>query len=466
MKKSEKKAAFFKNLHIILAILLFFTMLISCGMFIDIRINGRTSSLPPIPQFEKQALLKTGAAVDKINSDNMLEPVFIGIKEGDTYVCPTFEKESRLSMENLVNPVLFELFSGTSEKLEFGDESQQYEYIKQLTETDKFVLISYYNAINASAFLPCLSNDYEITEKPMYFNVKNIFLLSDDNKNVYAAALSEDYDVYILRTENEVSFDKFSAKEYDVSDGYSRFSFSERETLQPVMTSSFVTGKFSLQALNKKYGKEPSSVWVNTLFDVFSLNSSFVKNYSSKNDTEMIYVDDEAVLLLNDDGFVEYKTDSDGVSIEKYLGYAVDESEEYSFSDKIFAVKNLINTLNPDGSEHGNCITGSSYDEENDKLSVYVKSFVYGVSITENEYDAVFEISKNNLVYAAMYAFRCTSSQEYSVCLNQKYVNELFDDSSVSESSEIMYYPLLEKETDGELFAVNWARRFVSDEEV
>ena len=152
---------------------------------------------------------------------------------------------------------------------------------------------------------------------------------------------------------------------------------------------------------------------------------------------------------------MEYTTDLTGVSLEKYLGYLTDETGKYSVTDKYFAVKNLVNMLNFDNSYHRYSIVGIDYEKSEDKLSVYLKSFINGVVVSEQDYDAVFEISGNYLVYAKFYAFKCKSVDESSVCLNQNYVNSLFGESS---SEKYIYYPLLRQEDDSNKYYVNWAR--------
>ena len=458
LKKTENLKKMANKLQMILAIVLFFTMLYSCARYIDIKINGKASSLPPVPKQEKQNILKMGAAENKVYTDELMEPLFMGVKNGDSMVCAAFDKEARASLENIVTPVLYSLFSGTSGKVDFADENQKKQYIRSLRDSEKYFLISYYDEIPASVFLPCLSSDYEIDNKPMYFNVKHIFIMNDSDESVYGIALSGNDDAYILKPDENVYFDKFSITEYDISDGFSYFTFAHTDGIHPVFDSSFVTNKYEVSPVSSKYGKGQQSLWIEKLLGIFNINVSFVKSYSSKNDTEMIYVEDGNELIVNDNGTVEYKSDKDGVSLEKYLEYAVDETGKYSFADKIFAVKNLINVLNFDNSLHRYCISGVDYKNDTELLTVYLKSFVNGVALSDNLYDAVFEIEKNYLVGAQFYAVNCNVTDEYSVCLNQSRMNELFDDEDGIDVSRVLYYPLLEKSEGEKNYFVSWAR--------
>ena len=458
MKLSQKLKIFVSRVEIAIAVVLFFFMLYACGKYIDIKINGKTSSLPPIPEYQKQILLKTGAAENKVYIDNMIEPLFIGFKDGDTAICATFDKEARASLKNIVTPMLYSLFSGTSEKIDFDDENKKKQFIKQLCEKEKYIFVSYYDDIPAGIFLPCLSSDYEISQKSMYFDVQSVFILEDENGRIYAVALSKDGNANKLIPEENILFGKISTQEYDISDGYSYFTFDDQEGIHPVFVSSFITNKYQIKTISEKFGKDESAFWIQDLFDIFSVNSNFVKSYSSKNDSEMIYVDDENELFVNDEGYVEYKANSSGVSLENYLDYSVGVTGEYSFTDKIFAIKNLVNLLNFDKSDHRYCVVGIDYEEKEDKLKIYLKSFINGVSVSSYDYDAAFEIKGNYLVSARLYLYKCTMLDEYSVCLNQSYVNELFDESQQTHGTELLYYPLLEREEMQGKYFVSWAR--------
>lgn len=458
MNKLQRIKDFFGKIEIGIAIVLFFTMLYSCGKYIDIKINGQNSSLPSLPQYEKQHLLKTGAAENKVYTDDLTEPVFIGLRDEKTGICAAFDSEARASFENLSNPLLYALFSGTSEKMSFDNEYQRKKYIEQLCNSEKYIYLSYFDDVHASLFLPCLSSDYEIDVKPMYFYVKHIFILGDENEYLYAVTVAKDGSMYKLFPEKKIVFDNFSTEEYDVSDGYSYFEFADREGVHPEFTSSFVTNKYELVTMSEKFGKNKDSFWVEKIFDLFAVNNNFVKSYSSKNDTEMIYVDDGAQVLVSDSGLVEYNAEGLGVNLEDYLEYSVDASGKYSFTDKVFAIKNLVNSLNFDNSSHRYTVSGIDYEQNGDKLSLYLKCFVNGVAVSERKYDAVFVIKSNYLVSASFPAFNCKAVDGYSVCMNQNYINTLFEESETDDLNNAVYCPVLEKDKDGKEYKVSWAR--------
>ncbi len=457
MKKNSGRGRAAEFFGIVITVILFFSMLCTCGMYIDIKINGHNSSLPAMPSHEKQILLKTGAAENKVYLDDMIEPLIIGIKDGESHICASFDSETRAALKNITNEYLDDLFSGTSKKVSFNDSMQYREYIQKLVSSPKYLLLSYFDDIHASAFLPCLSQGIVSPEGDMLFGVKHLFLTADENGKAYGAAVSENGEINELYPSNEFTIDNISADEYDISDGYSRFEFFGEEGIYPVYASSFLSDKYELRSMGSIYGKSITTYWVDKLFDTFSLNSSLVKSFSSKNDTEIIYVDDYNELLLNDEGKVEYVSDGAGVSLEHFLGYTPNVSGSYLFADKILAVKNIVNSIkhNKDCREYS--IVGIDYQKNEDRLCVYLKSFVDGIAVFDSNYDAVFEIDSDSLVRASFVHVVCTKVDEYNVCLNQRYANVLLSED-VPAFSEITFCPVLEKETDGDYYVPVWAK--------
>jgi len=456
VKKSDGMVSAARTVEILVATVLFFAMLCTCGMYIDIKINGQSSSLPPVPAGEKQILLKKGASENTVYSDDLLEPLFVGIKNADKKVCAAFDSETRKVLEDYSRPYLYDLFSGTWEKQTFPDENAKNKYINSLKERDNYILVSYFNPIPAAAFLPCLSDAVEMNGTDMTFSVKHVFITGDEEGKVSGVVLSETNDVYKLYGTSQLNFDKISAEEYDVNDGYSYFDFYGESGVIPVMTTSFVSNKLNIRTLCSVYGKNAGAGWVNNLFDMFSVNDSLVKSYSSKNDSEMIYVDDENEIIISDDGTVEYTAGGTGVSLDTYLNYPATRSEKYTFNEKIFAVKKLINSLKQSNDLTDYTIVGIDYEKETDSLSVYLKCFACGISVTENNYDAVFTVSGNSLVYAKYRAFVTTAIDEVFICVNQQYSNVLFDETENTQAW--IYCMLLEQEEPDGNYIANWAR--------
>ncbi len=466
MKRHAKTVRAAEMLAIVITVVMFFTMLCTCGMYIDIKINGQSSSLPPVPSHEKQILLKTGAAENKLYPEDMIEPLIIGIKDGNKQICASFDSESRASLKNITDGYLDELFSGTSKKISFKDDAQRMDYVEKLISSPKYVLLSYFGEIHASAFPPCLSQSFESPGSDMLFGVKHLFITNGEDGTAFGVSVSQNGEINELYPSRNFTIDNISADEYDISEGYSRFEYFGEDGIHPVYSTSFLSDKYELRTMGSIYGKSMSSYWVDNLFDIFSLNSSLVKSFSSKNDTEIIYVDDENELLLNDDGKVEYVSDGEGINLEHFLGYAPNETGSYMFTDKILAVKNIVNSIkhNKDSREYS--VVGIDYEKHGDLLSVYLKSFVDGIAVFDSNYDAVFEITSDSLTRASFVHLVCTRIDEYCVCLNQSYSNVLLADAEQENLSDVTFCPVLEKEEDGDYYVPVWAKFDVYDSEV
>lgn len=459
---SKKKNANVKTLLQLFAVaVLFFSMLLTCGMYIDVKINGQTSSLPSVPEHEKQILLKTASSSQKTYIDDLIEPVFIGISGKENKICAAFDTEARTSLMNMAKNAVCELFSGEITRAEFENEEERENFVSDILCNKNFMLISFLEEIHSGLIVPCLSDGFAAANSDVFFGVKHIFLIenSDGEEAYYSGvALTRAGDVYLLNVDKDRAIVNFSLGEYDVRDGFSYFSFSDDKEVCPVMTSSFMTNKYRITTLPSRFGKEADSFWVKKLFEIFSLNDNFVKSYYSKNNAEISYVDGGSELTINDDGYVEYTAEDDGALLDTILGYSAGESGKFSFSDKILAIKNVINEIKFDNSKHCLSIVGLDYNEKKDKLSVYLKYFADGIVLSENRYDALFEITDNRFTFASFYALKCTVADEYSFCINQSCINTLFENDE--ETVLLDYYPVLEKETDGnsELYKVAWAR--------
>jgi hypothetical protein len=233
----------------------------------------------------------------------------------------------------------------------------------------------------------------------------------------------------------EIDYGKLFAETYDISDGYSYFEFAEGEGIHPMLSSSFLSGKYTLSNNVDLYGTEKDALWVENLFDVFSVNSSFVENFSSKNETVINYVEEEKEISISDNGLVKMKTTACGIYLDEYLGYLPEGDAGYTFSDKILAVKNLINRIDKSSDDLLMYnIVGVDYDKETDILSVYLKYFAEGIVVTQNAHDACFKISNDYLVNAEYYALSCTKIDDYSLVLPQKYSNALINDDVTDET--------------------------------
>ena len=465
MTTKTKISILLSKIQIAVAAILFFVMLFFCGNYINIKMNGKISALPELSEDDLNLILRTAASDSVNNYDDMIEPVFIGIKNADSKICASINTEARNNFESLVYSQLNKLFSGYSKRIEFGSKQDAIDYIEKLKNSERFVLLSFFTDIPASVFLPCISQNYDIKNSNMFFNIRHLFLLSDDEKNLYGVAVSSDLDINAIYPDSPVVFNKTTVESYDIGEGFSHFEFDDNFVLCPVMTSSAFVNKVKIEPFSKIYGKEMSSSFVNRLFEVFTINENLVKSFSSRNYSEMNYVDDLFELYINDDGVVEFKSNdlTIGVGLDEYLGYSPSNQGKYSYNDKIFAVKNIVNMLIDKKPLKNYCVVGVDYEQNNDMLSVYLKSFINGGAVTQNVYDALFVICGNNLVYVKFDALLCSFTDEMTVCIPQKYANTLFADTSYDDSAS--FVPILSTDENQELYFFEWGAFFGKKED-
>ena len=437
------------RLEIVIASVLFFTMLISCGLYIDIRMNGKTSSLPPVSERDKSVILRSVASESVTYTDDLIEPVFVGFKQGDEMIAAFPEKETRAMFENMLYNAMYQIFLGEAHELESEDNLYEIERIKN---SDRYLLVSFYDDIASSVFIPCLSQGYETSSNDVFFNVKHLFFVPDAEDNLYGVAVSSDEKVFVLKPAEQIKFNKVMVNSYDVNDGYSYFEFysGEKGSVLPVLTSTFSASVYKTDSLSSLYGKKRECAWIESLLDTFTMNHNLVRNYSAKSGTEMNYIDELYELKVSDSGRVVFDiSDGDGIVLNEYLGYLPENNHSYTYYDKIFAVKNLVNRLVFEKSDHSYTICGVDYEESSDTLSVYLKATVDGILLDGDKYDAVFRIQSNYLVYAEFDSVVCTRLDEKKSQIPQNYAAALVDEESFSASSTFCAY--LAQDNDGRL---------------
>ncbi len=430
MPKKDKFFDFLSRLEVVAAVVLFFVMLTCCGLYINIKMNGNSSSLPSLPEKEKAMLMKSDYSDSVVYTDDLLEPCFMGIKIDDDMKAASFNSSSRKILEETVYDTAFSLFSGKIESVEFESLRQRSEFIDSLKQSPKFMLISFFKDIPSSVFMPCFSKNYVIESQKNQFYVKHMFVLADDSDNVYAICLSSDNNVTKLVPDENILFGKIFSHSYDVNSGFCYFDFLDINGIYPVLTSTVDVNNYSIASLSVNDGKEFESEWVRSLLEYFGFNMSLVKSFTSGDKKEINYVDEMSELLIKDNGEVCFTASNEaGINLSEYLEY-YPEDGVYSFNDKIFAVKNIVNELNFGDDGISFCIVDVEYNDNSDILTVSLKSMIDGIFISEKKADSVFEIHGNNIIGVQFDALEVTKADTTSKLMPQLYAVYLFDSSN------------------------------------
>ena len=453
MKLSDNSKNVISKLEIAIAALLFFVMLIFCGMYIDVKLNGKISNLPPLSENDTKMLLRSSVTDDASYTEDLLEPVFIGVKNEGKMSAVLPSDLYRRSFEEMIYDNVAFLFEGTSKQIEFDSQEKLRAYIQQKKDGNRYILIGFYSDIPSDAVLPCILNNPRTYSEEQSFLFKYLFFLPDSDNNLFACAISENYTVTELYAGQAISFDKILNESYDVSEGFVRFGYSESSLLRPVYLDSFRPYSYRIDSLAKLLGKEHDSDWVENLFDVFSLNGNLVRSFSSGDHSEINHVDESRELVINDDGMVVFKAlDAGVVLLDEYLGFISDSDNELSFSDKIYVLKKIINRTVDTTYGVSYSLSGINYDETENILKIYFKYMTDGIFLYDTPFDAVFEMRGNELVYAKLMAVKCTPDGASDVVLPQKYADVV----GTSEAVDTGTFLVLEDTGEGITKTVDW----------
>ena len=437
------------------AILLFFTMLLGCGLYIDIKINGKGTSAQNMPENDKRVLLRTVTS-DNIREDrSLVTPIFIGTKLGDNMNAAAMSAESRTSLLARAEEYLVPLFSGVSEEMTFVSDEARRRYFDELCTENSYIILSYYKDLPASVFLPLFAKEYENSASEMVFNIQNLFILPDSDNNVYAVAISGDLSVNIITPYEPVPFDSQSFEAYNDNAGFSEFTFEKSERILPVFTKSFQANNYSVLPAISVLGSDAGAEWIIELLKVFDFNENLARSFYSKDQSVLNYVYDGNELAFGNDGTVSYSATDDGIDLSEYLGYYPDGSVGYTFSDKVIAVKNIINVIGKAslGNDAELCLVNIAFAKNTDKLTFEMKYFVDGIAVTENEADAVVELMDDKVISAQLSALLCTRLETLRNSMPQNTVNSIISDR---ENAKQFFAVLSPAEEDGSRF-IKWA---------
>lgn len=451
---------FIRKLPVYLAGILFLAMLLNCGQYINIKINGNTSALSSMPENDKRIVLRSSTSQITSESKDLITPVFMGFKVGKHYSAALFSEQARNKLKNISNSYQVKLFSGTSELVEFANYTEKQTFFDNLENLSSYIVLCYYNDIPASAVLPSLAKEYERKNTNFLFSLNRLFIYPDENGNIEAAAVSSKDEVNILTPLEQVPFNSSELEAYNDSEEFTSFSYRQNTHSIPLFDKSVnvnlysVSPSFDLEYYKKLDNKN------NRLLDIFSINNSLVTSFMTRDDTVLNFVDSSNELNMNQDGLITYKSYEDGIYLSEFLGYYPEFEDGFTFSDKIASVKNLISLLGNDviGQSAILGITGLDYEFTENILSVKLKYFCNGIAVTEKDADAVINIKDNYLTSASIYALKCDKAQEVKTLIPQSF----YDGILTSDQTVISCIAMLKTTDVQNLYEPVWVHN-ISD---
>lgn len=450
---------FIRKLPVLLAGILFLAMLFNCGQYINIKINGNTSTLSSMPEYDKRVVLRSSTSETASESNDLISPVFMGFKVGKQHSSSLFSQSARQKLKTISNPYIIKLFSGTAKQMDFANQAQKDVYFEDLENLECYIVLSFYNDIPAAAVLPAIAKDYERKNTNFVFEFSRLFIYPDKNGNIEAAAISSGNEVNILTPLEPVPFNSSELEAYNDSEEFTSFTFKPNAVGIPLYDKSIDVNLYSVSStINLEYYKELDNK-SNSFLDIFSINDSLVRRFTTRDDTILNFVDSSNELNINNQGQITYKSYENGVNLSEYLGYYPEANNEYTFSDKIASVKKLVDLLYNDviGTDTTLSITKLDYNLSDKTLEVGLKYFCNGIVMTQNESDVVLKITGNYLTSASILALDCKSEAQNITLMPQV----IFDSVLPVNKTVVSCCAVLKNIQETGIYEPVWVHNFV-----
>lgn len=430
-----------KYLLIFITFVLFFAMLILCGMYINLRINGISSTLPEVPGDDKWVVTGTGYN-SNASTLNLVSPTFIGYKNSsDGMVAAAFDNEARAELNDKYRKIITELLKGKQSKRKFANQNELIQFIDEIKKSDKFIYVNYYNEIPSSAILTDFS-DLESIYKHDSFLIKYVFILENDNRNIYGVCINENLEVYLLESEYELLYDQNIQLAYNGVRGFVPFEFASFTYPEAVFTKSFEADSVMMVPSASFYEFDPDGDNTKELLDNLGFNRNLVKSFRSADNTGISFVDDGRELYVDAiNSKMSYDCHNRGIHLSEYLKYDP-KGENYGLGDILMCAKRFVNSLDRllIGGEAYPALTGVYTDGE--KVSVNFKYFYNGILITKEPYDLKIEFASDSVVGMEINAVFCDSGRYTDPVIPQKLAMTATDKNDMPENTPIYYNAL------------------------
>ena len=410
---------------IALIVVLFMTMLVLCGMYLDLRVNGVTSSLPGIPENDKWILTDSGYNAHS-STGQLISPAFMGVKAPSIgMIAATYNKDSRKEFCDYYESDISALFRGTIKQIKFAGKERKNEYIKNLINSDMFMFMSFYKELPAASILPGLYGNSTVEPLKTGFFVKYMFIVPYGD-TVKGICFDKNLDAHELYTNETIGFDQSHFYAYNMMSGWADFEFISEINPEPVFTSSFniksavIAPSFSFYKFNLDNS--------NTLrmLKNFGFNTNLVKVFSSNEKRTVSFVGEEKELYVSLDN--EKITYNGKIHLSEYLKYQP-QNGTYTFNDKVLCVKYMVNSIDRI-LVGGDARPAIIQIANNDGEPVFrLKYFYNGVAVTERLYDVSVSIQDEYINNVEINALFCDSGNIDVPVIPQKLALAVFDES-------------------------------------
>ena len=387
---------------------LFVTMLVLCGMYIELRLNGLRPSLPPLPERDKWLL--TNKSYDSHSGSNtLLSPVMIGEKTGGKAYACGFDGDAYTALTGTLYTNLASLLQhGSAERLALPTKEEKQAFVTLLCSGENFLYAAFYDELPVDVFLPCITGTASAGSVTDHFFVRYVFIVPDENENAYAVCLDNDENATVLRAEG-VPYHRTDPAAYTNGRGYVPFAFLREGSPAAVFTSSFTVDSVVLAPGQSFFRFSLDDENTVSLLSSFGLNPNLVKSFRSRDDSSVNFVEDAGELYIDGAvGRMTYRGTADGVPFSSLLRYGAAADGTYTFADKVLAVRSLLNSVSrlAVGGEAYPSLVGVR-SEEDGSVTFRLKYVYRGILLTADESDVSVTVSGNAVTGVVIRSLFC-----------------------------------------------------------
>ena len=440
---------------------LFIIMLILCGMYLDLRVNGLNFALPRIPENDKWILSGSGYNA-YTGAGTLLSPTFIGFKTANgEMTAAAFDKTAADTLTAYLHARYDALFCGHAERISFADESEKEAYLTSLCRADSFVYASYYDELPAAAILPSVLNGGISGSPETDFFVKYLFLLPDEGGNLYAVCLDAELEATVLTPSTSVAYNTDELAAYNGVRGYAPFAFVAENCPIPVFTRSFDVDSVTVVPSSSYYSFTPEDERTKALLKTLDFNTNMVKSFRSGDNGTISFVEDGKELYVSvKEGWIRYTGYETGIHMSHLLRYYPADGKMYSFADEVLCVKYLISSLDRmliGGDAAPSLVRIARNDEDSTVFSL--KYFYNGVMLTENDADITVEIRANAIRRIDIRMLYCNAGTLQRPVIPQSLALGIVENGSLSADGLSDYGALFVSEPDTNRIDLVWVER-------
>lgn len=449
-----KKTPFDVAALVLLCAVLFVVMLLLSGYYLNLRVNGTSSTLPEIPA--KDRWIMTGSAyAEKTGTKSLLSPYFMGIKFADGSQCAaTFDTSARQSLSAMLDASLESLLTGELKHISLPTQADRRAYAAELCAAERYTFYALFGELPAAALLPALHNG-DATGPVENFFVKYIFLLPDEQNFVYAVMLDAALNAVCLYPREDLPYNADSLYSIRETKGYAGFSFTDGLPHSVVFTESFDVASVVIMPSSAFYSYQMGEDKTDKLLKTLGFNTGVTKCVRTGDGSAINFVDEKRELYVDlDNASMTFSAGGDGLHLSDFLGYYPDNDSSYSFADRILGVKYLLGSMDRllVGGDATPAFVGT-LGKENGVTVFYLKYFYNGVMLTDKSYDIAVEMKADAVMSFTATTLFCDSGYMTKPVLPQTLTLPLFS----TEASEMTtYYAMFENDASTNQVKLVW----------